>query len=215
MRRMRLLAIAAFSAFAAAQDVCVSGEVQPLGGPTICQQGETHFLVGTGVMLRGNGVALDPHVGTIVTVSGPDIGLLCHVIDVTQVVTPAPVISVSCGSPVPGCPLRVATQGPGLGLGLLAIGVGSAFQPLGCNGGPGTLDGTVLLGTFELLVVGQTQTGRVDTTLVIPSNQALVGVTVGFQGAHMTTGRQGPVRLSNLVEVTIVPFMPPCMPVNC
>lgn len=202
-----------------AQDICVTGELQPVPGPTICQQGETHMLVGTGtnaVFLRSNSVNLQASVGNIVTVVGQDIGLLCRVLDVTSVVDPAPVVTVSCGSPSPGCPIRVATQGPGLGFAMLAIAFDSGFTPLGCGTLPGELSGTVMLGNVaELLLAGQTSTGRIDSTLAIPSDNALIGTNVGFQGAHLTLGRVGPLRLSNIVWVQLAPFLPPCAPLNC
>lgn len=219
MRNAILAVFPLLLTFVGAQDLCVTGELQPVPGPTICQQGETHMLVGTGtvaVFLRSNAVNLQASVGNIVTVVGQDIGLLCRVLDVTAVLDPAPVVAVSCGSPSPGCPIRVATQGPGLGAGLLAIAFDSGFTPLGCGTLPGELSGTVLLGTAaELLLAGPAPVGRIDTTLLIPADNALIGTNVGFQGAHMTVGRAGPWRISNVVWLQIAPLLPPCAPLNC
>lgn len=203
-------------ALAAQTNVCVSGTIVPVGGPTICQQGETHRLDGTAIYLRSSTVNLDSVSGRVVEVQGTDIGLLCRVIDVQAVVDPTPVALTWCGSPMIGCPLKVVVQGPGLGFAILAASLTPDFQPLGCGNNPGDVHGTLQLGQpVETIFAGVTTSGSVDTTIAIPLDNALVGLFVWFQGAHMTIGRQGPLRLSNVGMIQVSLLLPPCAPTNC
>jgi hypothetical protein len=213
---MRPLACAFFASTLAAQNVCVSGEIVPLGGPTLCQQGETHRLEGTSVYLRSSAVNLGSFLGRVVEVEGVDVGLLCRVIDVAQVLDPTPVLLTSCGSPMAGCPVKVVVQGAGLGFAILGASFGGDFNPLGCGNNPADLHGTLLLAApVEVLVASTTGSGRVEVTIPIPASNAVLGLGVLFQGAHMTIGRQGPLRLANRVGVTIAPLLPPCGATNC
>lgn len=211
-----LLAATAFTTMPlVAQTVCVTGELQPVPGPTLCQQGETHWLPAEEVYLRSTGVNLQQYVGRTVTVHGTDIGLLCRVLDVRQVDDPAPVQLVSCGSPSLSCPFRVAVQGPGIGFAVLAASFSRGFTPLGCPVND-PIQGTLLLGApAEIVALGPTGTGNLGLTIQIPANNALVGATVVFQGAHNTIGPVGPVILSNLVELRVTPLLPPCGAINC
>jgi hypothetical protein len=118
----------------AAQTVCVTGVLEPVPGPTICQQGETHWFRESGVYLRATGINLGNYVGRTVTAHGVDIGLLCRVLDVRQIVDPAAVQLISCGSQMIGCPFKVKVQGPGLGFAILAASLARGFQPFSCNG---------------------------------------------------------------------------------
>ena len=202
------------AALAAQAPVCVSGIVEPVPGPTICQNGETHWFAAASVYLRSSTVNLAALVGHTVQVQGTDVGLLCHVIDVQQVADPAPVAMSSCGSPMLGCPVRLRVSGPGLGFAVLAGSVARAFQPLGCSG-PGPT-GTILLGPpIVTLVSGTTGLGTIDVLVPIPPNPALQGVSVWFQGAHMTIGPIGPIVTSDVVRIVVTPLLPPCAPTNC
>jgi len=202
------------TSLASAQSICVTGEVERVGGVTICQVG--YRIAGTQVYLRSSTVSLANHVGHVVELEGTDISSTCRVLDVNQVLDPAPVTLTRCGSPMLQCPLKVVLQGPGLGFALLALSPGSAFLPLGCSANPGDLHGSLLLAPpLEVLLAVQTSTGRIEQTIPIPLVHQLVGVSVRFQGAHMTLGRQGPLRFSNAESVTIAPLLPPCAPTNC
>src|SRR5262245_49385030 len=79
----------------------VTGIVQPVPGPTICMQGETHFLECTSVYLKSSTVNLNAWVGQTVNVTGVDVGITCHVIDVTSVATSGVTLSWS-GAATPG-----------------------------------------------------------------------------------------------------------------
>ena len=81
--------------------VTVVGVVQPVGGPTICMQGETHYLECTQVFLKSSVVNLGSYAGQTVRVSGVDVGVTCHVIEVAQA-SPAGVRLSWSGSPTPG-----------------------------------------------------------------------------------------------------------------
>lgn len=199
----------------AAQTICVTGVLQPLPGPTICMQGETHWLPDAEVFLRATGIDLNQYIGRTVTVHGVDIGLLCRVIDVRQVVDPAAVQLVGCGSQMIGCPFKVKVTGPGLGFAMLAASFTAGFHPLGCSN-LDAIRGSLLLGLpAEVLLSGTTGSGSLELTIPIPLNNALVGVRVRFQGAHMTIGPVGPLELSNRVELVPGLLLPPCAPTNC
>lgn len=214
-RVLAVLAIALAAPTAVAQTpVCITGMLEPLAGATICMQGETHRLAGTAVFLRSSLLDLRPYNGQVVRVTGSEIGLLCRVVDVVTV-SPPPAQLTSCGSPMPGCPLRLRVGPSTLGQWALFGAFSSDFLPLGCTP-PNGIDGTILLGqpTFALASGLLTGTGG-DHTIQIPAVPALAGVRVWFQGARQDIAPVGPAQLTNVVEMQLVPFMPVCAPVNC
>jgi hypothetical protein len=202
------------AALPAQNPVCITGVLAPVPGPTICQQGETHWFAAAGVYLKSSTVNLAAHVGSTVRIEGNDVGLLCHVIDVTQLFDPAPVVLVSCGSAMLGCGVRVRVNGPGLGFVLLAASTGRGYQPLGCGGA--TLHGTVLLGQPIVTLVGQVDgNGTASALASIPPNPAFLGAQLWFQGAHLPIGPVGALELSDVLQVIVAPLLPPCAPTNC
>jgi hypothetical protein len=213
---MKTMLFAALLATAAAAQtpVCVSGVVLPVGGPTICMQGETHILEGTRVYLRSATVDLTRWVGQLVRVEGTDIGLVCNVIDVAQV-TNAHAVLRHCGTPMPGCTIKLQV-GPGaLGQWALFASFAPGFLPLGCAPPGFTLDGTLLLQSPTVLAIGMFPGPWGELLVPIPSTPALQGLRVWFQGARRDIGPIGPAQLTNSEVITIVPFMPPCGGINC
>jgi hypothetical protein len=202
------------AALAAQAPVCITGLLEPLPGPTICQQGETHWFAAARVYLKSSTVNLAAHVGSTVRIEGTDVGLLCHVVDVTQIFDPAPVVLTSCGSAMLGCGVRVRVNGPGLGFVLLAASTTRGYQPLGC--GSASLHGTVLLGqpiaTLAGIVDGN---GTVSALASIPANTAFLGAQLWFQGGHLPIGPVGALELSDVLGITVTPLLPPCAPTNC
>jgi hypothetical protein len=49
----------------------------------------------------------------------------------------------------------------------------------------------------------------------LPNDPSLQGVHLRFQGARQDIGPVGPVQLTNVLPVTLVPFLPPCGSINC
>lgn len=192
--------------------VCLNGVLEPVGGPTICQQGETHLVSGTRVYLRSRTVDLNRWNGQLVRIEGSDISVTCRVLDVTQVTLPTAVLRL-CGSPSPGCPVKL-TVGPGaIGQWLLFGSFQQGYQPFGCTF---PVDGTLLLGGAISTVSGGMFGGPSgDTVIFIPLNPALVGLRVLFQGARQDIGPIGPPQLTNVELLVLSPFMPPCQPLNC
>jgi hypothetical protein len=204
----------AVTTLAAQAPVCITGVLEPVPGPTICQQGETHWFAAARVYLKSSTVNLAAHVGSTVRIEGTDVGLLCHVIDVTQIFDPAPVVLTSCGSAMVGCGVRVRVNGPGLGFVLLAASTNRAYQPLGC--GAASLHGTVLLAQPIATLVGMVDgNGTVSALASIPPNPAFLGAQLWFQGAHLPIGPVGALELSDVVEIVVAPLLPPCAPTNC
>lgn len=212
-RSLAVLALAA-SAALAQRPFCITGVVEPVGGFTTCMQGETHRIAGTSVFLRSATVNLGSYVGQLVRVTGSDIGITCRVVDVATVSNP-PALLTGCGTPMPGCPIRLRVGPSSLGQWALFGSFTSGFVPLGCTP-PDGIDGTILLGqpTFALASGLLTGTGG-EHTIQIPAVPALAGVRVWFQGARQDIGPVGPPLLTNVVEMQLVPFMPVCGPVNC
>jgi len=192
----------------------VSGVVEPVGGPTICMQGETHRLADTTVMLKSSLVNLSQYVGQLVRVEGRDVGLVCNVLDVTAV-TPTYAQLETCGTPMPGCPIKVKV-GPGaIGRYAILASFGPGFLPIGCAP-PDFVDGTMLLRSPAItLVVAMFPGPYGEFVWQIPNQPSLQGVQIWFQGARQDIGPVGPVQLTNSVRLLIVPFMPPCGGINC
>lgn len=197
----------------AQQPVCVTGRLEAVPGPTICMQGETHLLADTGIFLRPVNSLLTPYEGQVVQVTGVQVGLLCNVMDVLQV-QPAPTQLVQCGTPAPGCAMRLTAIGPGIGFAMIAISNSVGFLPFSCNPTTG-IEGTLLLASpAELLAAGPTGTGTLSHNFTVPSNNSLIGVSVVFQGAHATIGPAGPLTITNLESITIIGQLF-CQPPNC
>jgi hypothetical protein len=203
----------AFALAPAQAQVCVTGRVTPVGGPTICQQGETHYLECTRVFLRSNLLDLNRFNGQIVRITGRDIGVTCRVLDVARV-DPPPATLEWCGSPSTCCPVKFKVCPGGLGQAWLFLSTAPDYQPLGCGN---TLLGGTLLIAPPLIEVwsGMLTAGCGEVTIPIPCNNSLVGLQVWLQGARRDIGPIGPLWLTNAVCFRIAPFLPPCAPTGC
>jgi hypothetical protein len=193
--RILLLAPLFLSPTAAAQ-VLVSGVVQPVPGPTICMQGETHLLECTGVFLRSSTVNLNSFVGQAVLATGSDIGLTCHVIEVSQVVYASLVLS-RAGTPTLGqtvtftlC-LYSSLSGDVYGI---FFSASSGFFPIDLS------LGTVLLGPPVFILGGGPNLICADLPVAIPFDPSLVGASFWAQGV---VGAPFLTQLSNAVCLTI------------
>ena len=208
-----IFAAALLLAAVPAQNICVTGVLEP-SGFTICMQGETHHLADTPVFLRSNTINLNAFLGQNVRVEGTDIGLLCRVLDVTSA-TPAGATLELCGTPMPGCSIKLKV-GPGaIGQWALAASFGSGFLPLGCAP-PDMLDGTWLLGTPAVTLVVAPFTGPFGEYIwPLPNDPSLQGIQLMFQGARQDFGPIGPIQFTNVLPVQLIPFMPPCGSINC
>jgi hypothetical protein len=214
MRPSCLLAVVLAAAPIAAQ-VCVTGVVERFAGPSVCMQPLTHRLVDTEVYLIATGatVDLDRHLGQKVRVSGRDIGVTCHVLDVFRV-DPPPASLVWCGSGSTGCPLKVKVCPVGFGRFWIFAGLRRGYAPLGCAPA-GWFDGTLLIGDPVIQIAAGGAGACGEVTLPVPFDNALVGVELFFQGARQDVGPLGPLQLSDAVRVRLAPFMPPCAPTSC
>ncbi|MBK8980236.1 MAG: hypothetical protein IPM29_30410 [Planctomycetes bacterium] len=195
--------------------VCVTGIVQPVNGPTICMQGETHYLQCSRVFLvsRSGAVDLNRYVGQNVRITGREIGATCTLLDVARVDPPLASLTW-CGSGSTGCPLKLKICPIGMGRWWLFLGLAPDFRPIGCATS-GWIDGTLLL-RDPIYPIGNGGSGICgEVTLQIPLDNSLVGVTVYFQGARQDIGPVGPLELSDVQCVRLAPFMPPCAPVGC
>jgi hypothetical protein len=215
-RSLVALAMLLCTAAASAQPgrlICITGQVEPSPGFTICMQGETHLLADTRVWLKSSTVHLPQYEGQVVRVVGRDIGVTCTVLDVMQV-TPASATLSWCGSGSTCCDLKLSLCPGGLGRGVIMAATGPGYQPMGCAQ-TGFLDGTFLLGADAFPIWVGTFGACGGFQFSVPCDNALVGVDVWFQGARHDIGPVGPLFLSNVLRVRIAPFLPPCAPINC
>lgn len=213
---MRIAFVAALlAATAVAQgEVCVSGRVAPVTGPTICMQGETHFLENTRVFLKSSTVNLGQWVGQLVRVRGADVGVTCRVIEVREIGLALAALSW-CGSSSPSCRLKLTMCPGGLGRWWLWAAFAPGYLPVDCAG-PGSIDGTVLIGGLAVnLVFGQMIGACGEYSLSVPNDPSLIGLQVWFQGARQDVGPLGPIYISNVEVITLRPLLPPCAPTNC
>lgn len=220
MLRAALLVFVCVSTSAIAQvglsPVCISGVVTPVGGPTICQQGETHRLECTDVFLRSRSFGLDAFNGQNVDIVGFEVGVTCRVIQVVQIF-PAAARLEYCGSAVLGCPLKLRLCPGGLGRGAILFSFDSGYLPLGCANSPfGLIEGTLLLGgTIVQIWSGTLGANCGEVTLQIPNDNSLLGAGIRFQVARQDIGPVGPLKLTNALCFRLAPLLPPCAPINC
>ncbi|HET6202425.1 MAG TPA: hypothetical protein VFI25_06450 [Planctomycetota bacterium] len=181
----------------ASAQVIVNGIVQPVPGPTICMQGETHLLECTSVFLRSSTIDLNNFVGQTVRVTGVDVGLLCTVIEVTSAV-PAGVTLDFNGAPTPGGTVAftvcVFTSNPPHVYALF-VSPSSGYLPLD------PILGTALLGPPVVLFGAGFTFGCSNVPVSIPPDPSLVGASFWIQafgsGTFVT-------QLSNAVCLTII-----------
>ena len=78
------------------------------------------------------------------------------------------------------------------------------------------LDGTVLLGSPAITLVVAMFSGPFgEYVWALPNDPSLSGVQLQFQGARQDIGPVGPIQLTNVLPVQLVPFLPPCGSINC
>jgi len=224
MRRVLVLACglgvaAVLLAPAGVAQVRFTGVVQPATLPSICQE-ETHFLTCTGptpgfpsgVLLKSTTLDLDAFVGKNTRFLAWPRGVECPIYDVFDAGPPTSTL-VSCGAPVPGCPMRFRVGPTGvLGRFWLWMGLGPNFLPVNA------ISGTWQLGTpFFLLGSGFTVGTPSETAvdIVIPFDTALTGLNLWVQGARQDIGPIGPIELSNSLCFKILGPSPPCIEIDC
>lgn len=213
MKAPMLAVLLTATALAQAQ-VCATGVIEPVGGPTICMNGETHVLAGTTLYLRSQAFDLNRYNGQLMHVVGSDVGLLCNVLEVSQV-TNARAMLNWCGTAMPGCSIKLQVGAGAIGRWALFASFGPGYLPLGC-GGLEWIDGVAFV-QLPAVSLGGGFFGAAwgEVVLTIPPSTSLVGTRVWFQGARQDIGPVGPVELTNLQVITITPFLPPCGGINC
>jgi len=196
-----MLMIALFGAAALAQPaplgVAVDGTVLPVPGPTICQQGETHYLECTRVFLKSTSVDLRTLERQTVRLRGVDMGGgRCTVIDVRSHSRPGGLLTWM-GNPSPGCRVVFQICGSGLGAYYFFLGSGPAYLPVDMQ------FGTILIAPPWLLLQSGHHGGCTDIPVGVPPDRQLIGFTFHFQGVVHDVGPVGPLQTTNSVCVTI------------
>ncbi len=192
-------------------DVSITGLVVPTPGPIGCGPA-THLVSGTNVFLWSDTVSLDASVGKLVQLLGivtPSPSSGCHVIKVALVIDTPPATLEWCGSPQPGCSVKFRICPAGLSQYWLFASMSQAFKPLSLT------RGTWLLGDPSFLVAQGSAGMCGEVTFVVPPLPSTVGINVWVQGARRDIGPVGPVSLTNVVVLTLMPVGPPCVPPGC
>lgn len=211
------LAFAALGAVPSAQTVTFTGAIQQASLASFCQE-ETHYLpctlggpnLPTGVLLKSTTLDLDQFVGVVTTFTAISRGVTCPIYDVTSASFPLADL-VTCGTPAPGCPLRLRVGPSGmLGQWVLFRSTSPAFQYVN------SLGGTLLLGSPLFFVAGGFLVPPDNFyEAPVPNDLSLIGTEHFFQGASRAIGPVGPWTLSNSVCVEILPPLVPCQSPGC
>ncbi|KAA3604359.1 MAG: hypothetical protein DWQ01_22385 [Planctomycetota bacterium] len=175
-----LLAFACLAPLAIAQTP-VSGKLIPVGGPTICQQGETHLLECVpGLYLKSSSIDLTRWENQIVSITGNEIGVTCRVWDVTSIQAANVTLEWS-GNPVLGGSIQFDLCLPNVG------GSYQLFAAKDYGFSPQPPMGTYLLGSPTLLVASGNAMPCDSFARTIPNNPAFQGQRVYLQalGTHM------------------------------
>jgi len=192
MRRLTsFLAGIVLLATPAVAQVNMTGTIRPLPGPTVCQQGETHTLECTGVLLRSSLLDLRRWEGHVVTLTADEVGITCKVYEVTGIADARVTLNWS-GVPTPGGRIRfqVCVRGSnpphpfrvygGLERGFLSLG---------------PLTGTRFLGTDARLVATGWSLGCGTADAGIPNRAGMVGRWIHCQavGIHLWAELSNPI----------------------
>jgi hypothetical protein len=166
------------------------GRLEPVPGPTICNQRLTHRLECTRIYLVSRAIDLNAWSGQIVDLEGVDRGLLCTVIDVTRIQPAAGTLQVA-GTPVLGGTLSFTLSGPGLSWNGAFLGSGPLFLPIDLS------LGTLFVAPPFFLLAGGASGGSAQFAVQIPVDPMLIGYEAFLQSVHQTIGPIGPPFLGN------------------
>lgn len=191
MRYASSLLIGLLLAAPVSAQVTMTGTVRPLPGPTVCQQGETHTLECTGVLLRSSLIDLRRWEGRTVTLTADEVGVTCKVYEVTGIADARVTLDWS-GIPTPGGRIRfqVCVQGSNPPhLFKVYGGLERGFIYLG------PLTGTRFLGADARLVATGWSLGCGSAEGTIPNRPSLVGRWIYCQavGIHLWAELSNPV----------------------
>ncbi|MBK9386832.1 MAG: hypothetical protein IPN34_18615 [Planctomycetes bacterium] len=170
----------------------IVGRLEAINGPTICNQRLTHRLECTRVYLVSRAVDLSLWTGQVVDLQGVDRGLLCTVIDVTQV-QPASGHLAFSGNPTLGSTLTFTLTGPGMSFNAALLGSGPLYMPIDLS------LGTLLVAPPIYLLGGGASIGSAQFSVQIPVDPTLSGYEAYVQSIHQTLGPVGPPFLGNAV----------------
>jgi hypothetical protein len=194
------------------QAVGITGLVRPTPGPVGCGPA-THMLDCTSVFLTGDTSLLDSLVGQQAQLFGEETavpGAPCTLIKVASAVVPPPATLDWCGTASPGCDVRFVICPGGLSQFWLFAALGPGYHPLIPS------KGTWLLGDPSFLLatgLGGAACHVLDAK--VPDDTAIVGQTVWLQAARRDIGPIGPVELTNVICLTVLPAKVPCLQPGC
>lgn len=209
MKRIAI-ALLALTAPALAQDLQMNGRIEKINTVTICP-GYQYGVEGTGILVQSD-LDLAAIEGETLLLVGAEVNdVTCPqgtIIQVDSTQPPTATLEL-CGTPRPGCPLRLQVGPPTISFQFLFAAAGNpGFQNLGASGV------LTLTGPIVFLGVSDSPLGIFDVP--IPGS-APVGLPLNFQGFHLDVGPiQGPGSFSNPISVILQPQGPLCVdPTSC
>jgi hypothetical protein len=207
MRSLIVTLSLALASTAAAQQVSVTGRIEPADVPPACP-GATHRIQDTNVHLFSTTLDLST-VSTVTQVfTGTDVGAGCPLIDVSYVTPSGYKLSV-CRPPALGCTVNLdQCPSPTDGAFVIAASLSSSYLPLGPVA-------TVLVDPFAFVPVATgTQTAVCQSSPLLLKAPALsVGLSIYLQAANVSSS--GQLQLTNLTKMTIEPATILCSFVFC
>ena len=177
--------------------------------PSLCQEG-THRLDCHGLRLASSTFDLTALEGQLLRFGVVQRGVLCDVYEVVEVGVATATLEW-CGTPSPGCPVRLRVGPTGvIGAWSLWAAAGPAFFPLD------EVTGSVLVQPPALFLgSGLTFGEEAYFEASVPDDPALVGAPLWFQGTRHDIGPVGPLELTNVECFTILPAKLPCLLPDC
>lgn len=199
----------ALCAAPASAQVVFTGAIEPAPLASFCQE-ETHVLACSGTLLKSSTLDLEKFEGVLTKFTAVERGVECKIFDIIDAV-PATSTLVSCGNPVPGCPMRFRVGPSGvIGQWFLFLSFDSAFTPI--NPVLGTAQ---IAAPASLLGSGPTFGTGAALDITLPGSIALSGLELHLQGMRQDIGPVGPLELSNSICFTILGPSPPCILPDC
>jgi hypothetical protein len=185
------LSVAALAAPLSAQNpLRVVGRLEAVNGPTICNQRLTHRIECTRVYLVSRAIDLTAWTGQIADIQGIDRGLICTVIDVTQIQPAAGTLTVT-GTPALGSTLTFTLTGPGMSFNAALLGSGPLFMPFDLS------LGTLFIAPPLYVLAAGASSGSAQFSLTLPIDPMLIGYEAFLQSLHQPIGPVGPPLFGN------------------
>lgn len=211
---LSLSTLALLTASASAQNVTVQGRlVVPLDPSVVpCAAGLNPLqLEHTDVYITSTTINLVPLVDSTVQIIGPLVPGPCTLVD-AQVVNKAPYQLETCGGGALGCTARVNLTSSGGGQYGLFVSLNSGFFPISPATGTFLIDPPT---SVLILAAPESASGFQQVDLLIPSDAALLVLTIRLQALRIPGGASGALQASTVDTIWTGTFTTPCHIPGC